>query len=446
MRPRTSTPVVAIACGGTGGHLFPGLAVAGELQKRDCAVTLLVSPKEVDQQALKTKVQSLKSKVPSTAPTSASGRETSDFRLETLDLLSVATLPAVALQGGRYLAFARGFWQSWRAARKLFRARPPHAALAMGGFTSAPPILAARSSGAKTFIHESNAIPGRANRWLARLVDQAFVGFPSAVTRLSVREATVTGTPVRTEFLTAGNASAASARAALGLDPAKPVLLVMGGSQGARGVNELILSALPLLAKGAAHWQWLHLTGPNDFGKVKRAYAAACVNAVVHPFLAEMHLALGAATAAVSRAGASSLAELAAVRVPALLVPYPFAADNHQYHNARAFAETGAAWLLEQKDAQPETVARLLAELMTSDRSREKIQAALARWHAPRAAELVADAILRACAGAGAKTQRRAQSDAPYLTTRRSDGRGSLSADAGARVPGAMEQRELTVT
>jgi len=377
---RATAEFIAIACGGTGGHLFPGLAVAEQLVKRGCAVALLISPKEVDQRAVK----------------NAQG-------------MAVVTLPAVAWQSGSRLACLRGCWQSWRASQKLFRARPPRAALAMGGFTSAPPILAARRLGAKTFLHESNTIPGRANRWLARFVDQAFVGFPSAVSRLRVREATVTGTPVRAGFRwgeateepgreDARLTKVAQCRSALGLDPAKPVMLVMGGSQGASGINEMILSALPILAKRAPHWQWLHLTGSLDADKVKQAYALHNANATVRPFLAEMDLALGAATVAVSRAGASSLAELAAMRLPSLLVPFPFAADNHQFYNARAFAESGAAWLLEQKDAKPEKVASLLVELMENATAREKIQAALASWHAPKAAEQIAEMILSACA------------------------------------------------
>ena len=117
---------------------------------------------------------------------------------------------------------------------------------------------------------------------------------------------------------------------------------------------------------------------------------------MVHPFLAEMDLALGAATVAVSRAGASSLAEFAAMRLPALLVPFPHAADNHQSHNARAFAETGAARLLEQKNATPETVAHDLIELIENAARRDKMQTALARWHSPKAAEQIAEIILPA--------------------------------------------------
>jgi len=364
MNATESQPVrVAIACGGTGGHLFPGLAVAGQLRARGAAVSVLISPKEVDQQAVK----------------SAQGVE-------------VFTLPAVALQRGSRLAFFRGFIQSWSAARKLFRVQRPDAVLAMGGFTAAPPVLAARSLRIKTFLHESNAIPGRANRWLARVVNLAFVGFAEAEGRLAAKEVVVTGTPVRPEFQ---SRDAATSRGALGLEAARPVMLVMGGSQGASGINQMILNALPVLARHAMQWQWLHLTGPQDAEKVRAAYAKLQMKAVVHPFLAQMDLALSAATACVSRAGASSLAELAAVRLPGLLVPFPAAADNHQWHNARAFEQTGAALLLPQKDATPEKVATLLRELMDDTEERAELKTALAGWHAPKAAEQIAERILQ---------------------------------------------------
>ncbi|MGA2786534.1 MAG: undecaprenyldiphospho-muramoylpentapeptide beta-N-acetylglucosaminyltransferase [Verrucomicrobiota bacterium] len=362
--PGANPPFVAIACGGTGGHLFPGLAVAEQLKKRGCAVALLVSPKEVDQEAVK------------------SARD-----------VEIVTLPAVALQNRNYLSFARSFWQSWRASRKLFQSRPPHAVLAMGGFTSAPPILAARKSGALTFLHESNTIPGRANRFLARFVDEAFVGFPDAAGRLRAREVTPTGTPVRPQFQPG---YPGPCRAAFGLEPDRPTVLVMGGSQGASGINEMILSALTLL--DGRDWQWLHLAGAKDFEIVQSAYDRRSLDAVVKPFVAKMDLALGAATVAVSRAGASSLAEIAAMRLPSLLVPFPAAADNHQFHNARAFEAAGAARLLEQKNATPEKLVALLCELVEGQAARAKIQAALAQWHAPRAAEQIAEIMLAAIA------------------------------------------------
>jgi UDP-N-acetylglucosamine--N-acetylmuramyl-(pentapeptide) pyrophosphoryl-undecaprenol N-acetylglucosamine transferase len=360
--PETKSPFVAIACGGTGGHLFPGLAVAGQLQQRGCDVALLISPKDIDQQAVK----------------SANGME-------------IFTLPAVGLQNRNYFSFAGSFVKSLFAARKIFRQRRPDAVLAMGGFTSAPPIWVGKDWGAKTFLHESNTVPGRANRILSRFVDGAFVGFPETAARLKTRKVTATGTPVRPEFQPR---DAAACRAALGLEPDRLTILVVGGSQGARGLNEMILSTLPRLV--GKNWQWLHLTGANDFEKVKAAYAARGIKAVVKPFLAEMDLALGAATAAVSRAGASSLAEIAAMRLPALLVPFPAAADNHQFFNAGAFEKTGAALWLGQKDSTPEKVAAILAGLVEDETARSKMQSALAQWHAPKAAEQIAEIMLAA--------------------------------------------------
>ena len=361
--PAQPKPFIAIACGGTGGHLFPGLAVARQLQERGSDVALLISPKEVDQQAVQPVVG-----------------------------MEIFTLPAVGLQNGNYFSFAKSFWHSFGAAQKLFQRRSPAAVLAMVGFTSAPPVFAAKLSGAKTFLHESNTIPGRANRRLARFVDAAFVGFPEAAARLKTKKTLITGTPVRPQFFQSAIGNRQSAMA-LGLDPNSPIVLVVGGSQGARGLNDLVLSALPLLTQ--KNWQWLHLTGANDFEKVQSAYAKLGLKAVVKPFLAEMDLALGAATAGVSRAGASSLAELAAMRLPALLVPLSTAADNHQFFNALAFEKTGAAKMLEQTSS-PERVAALLAEIVGNGTVRQPMQVALARWHAPSAAGQIAENILSA--------------------------------------------------
>ena len=360
-------PYVAIACGGTGGHLFPGLAVAGELKRRGCDVAVLISPKDVDQQAVKT----------------TTGVE-------------IFTLPVVGLQNKNYLPFIASFARSLFVAWTIFLRRRPDAVLAMGGFTSAPPVLAAKDSAVKTFLHESNTIPGRSNRFLSRFVDAAFIGFPEAVTGLRTKNTIVTGTPVRAQFspeLRVRNFESSS-RKSLGLDLDLPTVLVVGGSQGARGLNDLILSALPLL-KGK-NWQWLHLTGAKDFEIVRSAYARLGLNAVVKPFLAEMDLALGAATACVSRAGASSLAEIAAMPLPSALVPLPTAADNHQFFNAAAFEKTGAAILLDQRNSPPEKVAAVLTGLMTDTVCRARIQNALAQWHAPNAPAEIAEHILAA--------------------------------------------------
>jgi UDP-N-acetylglucosamine--N-acetylmuramyl-(pentapeptide) pyrophosphoryl-undecaprenol N-acetylglucosamine transferase len=405
--PSIHPPRFAIACGGTGGHLFPGLAVARHLVDHGCRVTLMISPKEVDQEAV---------------------REVSD--------MEIVTLPAVGLQRGGEIAFVRGFSKSYRTARKLFTADPPVAALAMGGFTSAAPVLAARRCHARTFLHESNSIPGRANRWLSLVVSQAFVGFPSAAARLRTRNVTITGTPVRPEFHAA---DAAAARAALGLDPERPVLLVMGGSQGARGINDLVLRSLPLISERAPALQWIHFAGTQDADRVREGYAKLGVTAFVQPFFHHMDTALGAATLTISRAGASSLAEIAAMRVPAVLVPYPAAVDNHQFHNARAMEASGAARLLEQKGATPESLANVLWDLIEKPAIRERMQHALAHWDSPDAAERIALAMLEA---ASVSLKPGSPSGPKVLSEESADGRRGESCGAEMRaLPQAGKSR-----
>jgi UDP-N-acetylglucosamine--N-acetylmuramyl-(pentapeptide) pyrophosphoryl-undecaprenol N-acetylglucosamine transferase len=372
MHAASAQPLVAIACGGTGGHLYPGLAIGESLESLGAEVHYLVSNKEVDQNAVRG-----------------------------LPPEQVGTLPAVGLDGRNLWAFARGFTRSLRVVRERFRARPPHAVLAMGGFTSAPPVVAARRHHAARFLHEANSIPGRANRWLAHLVDEAFVYFPGAAERLWHQHIRTVGMPVRPPFLAGFEPE--SCRAALGLQPADPVLLVTGGSQGARALNELMVRTLPGLRLLEPRLQVLHLTGEADYDTVRKGYAAQSVPARVRPFLTEMELALGAATVMVSRAGASSIAETAALRVPALLVPLPSAVDNHQYHNARALVETGAARLLTQDGATPEKVVWELRALLQDGPVREGVRQQLARWHSPEAARTVAEAILGTIVPGGAR-------------------------------------------
>lgn len=363
MQTSDSNPLVAIACGGTGGHLFPGLAVGEELVARGCDVMLLISPKEVDQQAVR----------------EASG-------------LSIVTLPAVGMVRGNLSAFFKGFRASYHEARRIFATRPPQAVLAMGGFTSAPPVLAARKFRAATFLHESNTIPGRANKFLSWFVSQAFVGFPSCAERLRTKDIVATGTPVRPQFM---RDDASAARLALGLQPNRETLLVMGGSQGATAINQLLIRCLAELRRELPDVQFLHLTGPKDFEKVSAAYREAKAIAVVRPFLTEIELALNAATIAVSRSGASSLAEFAALRLPAILIPYPAATDNHQFHNARALVETGAARMLGEQHSNPENLTRMVVELMTNATERRRLSDALGDWHRPNAARDIAEAILK---------------------------------------------------
>jgi len=354
---------IAIACGGTGGHLFPGLAVAEQLLRRTCQVTLMISPKDVDQRAV----------------ASVSG-------------MDILTLPAVGLNRGGCVSFVAGFCKSFRLAWRHFKRRRPDIVLAMGGFISAPAVVAGKCRGAKTFLHEANSIPGRANRWLARWVDGAFVFFPAAADALRAKRSDVCGMPVRSPFFQPQ--APAQARSLLGLKPEAPTLLVMGGSQGATKVNDLFLAAVPLLRQGAPDLQFMHLAGERNLEKVRAGYDALNVQAWVRDFFDDMPAVLAAADAAVSRAGASSLAELAARQLPAVLIPYPAAADNHQFFNARAFAETGAARMIGQQAATPALLANEILTLMRDPSNRTSMRESLAAWNMPGAAARLAETML----------------------------------------------------
>ncbi|MBL9138609.1 MAG: undecaprenyldiphospho-muramoylpentapeptide beta-N-acetylglucosaminyltransferase [Verrucomicrobiales bacterium] len=358
----TPTTRVVIACGGTGGHLYPGMAVAERLYERGAAVTLAISEKEVDQRAVR-----------------------DDARFEIL------TLPAVGFSAGRFIPFAVRVWRSIRQCLDAFREQTPAVVLSMGGFTSAAPVLGARRLGLPVVLHEANAIPGRANRWLARVATRCYVVFPEANQRLSHRDVRVVGMPVRPAFQPA---DAGSCRLALGLRPDRPVLLVMGGSQGAHAINTAMVGAAPRILEVHSDLQILHLTGAADEPKVRGAYAEAGVPAKVRAFLTEMELALGAADAVVSRSGASSLAEFAAMGVPPILIPYPHAADDHQAANARSVEAAGGAVVLRQEEATAGRLAGHVHQLLGDPARREGLRRGLAGWHRPGADDVLAEDIL----------------------------------------------------
>ena len=337
---------VAIACGGTGGHFFPGVAVAHELQESGARVTLVVSEKAVDQQAMAT--------VPD---------------------LPHWRVPAVGFNIRHPLRFLLGLRAAMKCVRRHFESDPPQAVLAMGGFTAAAPIWIGRRMGASTFLHESNAIPGRANRLLARSADEIFVGFEAATQHFRGC-ATVTGTPVRAAFRKQSSTNN------------EPLLLVTGGSQGARAINRLVVDAkltdLPIL----------HICGEHDLDEVKTAYAKCSAQAEIHAFYGDMSSALARASLVISRAGASSLAELAAARVPAILIPLPNAVDDHQRANAHAAGQSGGAIVLEQDEIHPADFSKLVRGLMDDPVRLKKMAKAIRALDAPDSARHIAGRIL----------------------------------------------------
>jgi UDP-N-acetylglucosamine--N-acetylmuramyl-(pentapeptide) pyrophosphoryl-undecaprenol N-acetylglucosamine transferase len=322
-----------IACGGTGGHLFPGIAVAEVLRERGHEVLLFVSEKEIDSLALSTRSQ---------------------FRFERLPTVGLPSIYSPKIFG-----FGRRFIESLSRCRSIYQKFKPQIVLGMGGFTSTAPILAGRLRGISTLVHESNAIPGKANRLAAKMVRAVLLGFKEAAQFFPKTRTEVTGTPIRSELK---RLDRQSARQKLGLQPDVTTMLVMGGSQGASGINQAIIKSLPLLRDAAL--QVIHLSGTRDERQVAESYRRERVPAFVAAFHHHMEEAYSAADFAVARSGAASLAEIAAFELPTILIPFPYAADDHQTRNAEIFSRAGAAFILKESDLTPELFAQKVREMI----------------------------------------------------------------------------------
>lgn len=357
----------AIACGGTGGHLFPGLAVAEVLRGQGHDVLLFVSEKEVDARAL---------------------RAYPDLPSEKLPSIGLPPVFSPAM-----VTFLRRLRESLKKCGRVYDANRPDAVLGMGGFTSIAPLIAAWRRGIPAYLHESNAIPGKANRLAARFCRAVLLGFGECAPHFGRRATRVTGTPIRQE-LTQNVPSRGEARRKLGLASDRTTLLVMGGSQGAAGINALLGKAAPHLA--GADLQVIHLTGQREADAVRGAYESAGVPCVVLPFCDRMQEVYPAADLAVSRAGAASLGELSWFGLPAVLIPYPYAAEDHQRLNAEIYSADGAARVVGEKETTAESLAPLLRSLLESRETLETMASA-ARTLAPReAAERVAAIMTQA--------------------------------------------------
>ena len=350
-------PLVSIACGGTGGHFFPGVAIARELVNRGVRTSLWISSKKIDQQAAQT--------VPD---------------------LECHELTAVGFESFRPWKFLFAMRSAMRSVYSHMLQDCPRAVLGMGGFTTAAPVLQGKKLGALTFLHESNAKAGRANRLLSRWADEVFVGFSQATGYFDVKSTLDVGTPVRQSFRCA---EYHSSRQVLGFEMDKPLILVLGGSQGARGVNNLLMKTMHRLPEV----QVLHLSGANDLDDVHKSYACRKYPSQVHAFLREMPEAMAAATLAVTRAGASSLAELAAAGVPSIMVPLPSSADKHQLANARAVAEIGGGIIVEEKMSSGQ-LGSIISTLLNDKAKLNMMSKNIRKLDRPDAAKEIAARIL----------------------------------------------------
>lgn len=376
---------IVIACGGTGGHVFPGIATGRELQRRGHGVTLWLSGRRNVEQATLRDWD---------GPVFQTGARP----------LGLKSLPAFVAT-------------LWRVSRELRRARP-HVLLAMGCYSSVPPVLACRWLGIPVALHEANAVPGKAVAFLSRFARATALSFAASARELPGRRTVCTGMPVREglvdqpplEGFAPGVADAEAGVPPVGTSklggraasPAAGVfrLLVTGGSLGAHAVNELVCAALMKLREaGGPALRVLHQCGPADEADLRRRYAEAGVDAQAHAFLHGMGRAYASADLVVARAGAATCAELCLCGVPAILIPLPTAVRDHQRLNAEAMVRAGGALLRLQTDLTAETLAADILALAADPARRERMRQALKGLAAPDATGKLAD-LVEQCARA----------------------------------------------
>lgn len=353
---------VVVTGGGTGGHLFPGIALATGMQERipGCQVLFIGTSRHLDQQAL----------------------ARYDFALETIHCLGLKGMGLLhRLRSLLQLPFA-----VLEAAGILRRFRP-QLVFGVGGYVTGPVLVAARLLGIPVCIHEQNSLPGLANRMVSRLADRIFLSIPCAY-RFPGHKTVLVGNPVRREIRAAAAMSTRS-------NSPETHILILGGSQGAHRVNMLVIEAARLVSeKLGGRVRFTHQTGKADLDAVHAGYDQLGVRAEVSDFFTDMAGVYRRADLVVSRAGATTLAELAVMGLPAILLPYPFAADNHQQSNGAYYEQGGAARMVLEKDMDGEKLAREILHLVEEPDMLHQISVRMKGLAKPDAAERIIEECL----------------------------------------------------
>jgi UDP-N-acetylglucosamine--N-acetylmuramyl-(pentapeptide) pyrophosphoryl-undecaprenol N-acetylglucosamine transferase len=354
---------VLIAGGGTGGHLYPGIAVARELLGR-------VAGAEVSFVG------------------TAAGIEA---RVVPREGFALDVIRSSGLKGKSMSARLRGLWllpQSALDAWRVLSRRQPSLVIGVGGYSSGPVVLLAALRRIPTLLMEQNAMPGLTNRLLSRVVDAAAVTYEESLPYFPGR-AFVAGNPVRPEFARLGEAPVRESTA----DDATR-LLVFGGSQGAHAINAAMVEAAPALAASGTRMRITHQTGEQDLAEVRDGYARAGVEAHVEPFLYAMDQEMASADVVVSRAGATTLAEVAAAGRASILIPLPTATDDHQRRNAAALVKADAAVMVEQRALTGASLAAQILALAADPSRRRELASRVRRFARPDAARVIVDRAL----------------------------------------------------
>jgi UDP-N-acetylglucosamine--N-acetylmuramyl-(pentapeptide) pyrophosphoryl-undecaprenol N-acetylglucosamine transferase len=347
-----------VAGGGTGGHVFPGIALAEEVVTRHPSNDVVFVGT----------ARGLEAKVVPQA----------GFPIELID---VKGLKGKGLLGAlvNLLLLPNAFLQSWRILRRW----RPDMVVGVGGYASGPVVLMAWLLRIPTAIQEQNAIAGFTNRVLGRFVKAAFTAFPEAAGNFPGRKVYQLGNPIRRTLME--NFMRPE------VEHATPRLLVFGGSQGAHALNMRVIEALPHLHDLRESLQITHQTGARDREQVEKGYRACGFTPDVREFITDMSSAYAESDLVVCRAGATTLAELTVCKKPALLVPFPAAADNHQVINAKSLVDAGAAVMIEEKDLTGELLAAEIRAILAHPERREKMARAAGRLGSPQAAREIAD-------------------------------------------------------
>jgi len=347
-----------IAGGGTGGHLFPGVAVAEELRARepDAAIAFVGTKRGIEARVL----------------------PDLGWDLKLIEVSGLKTVGALGAIRGLF-RLPKALWQ----ARKVVKAFQPDAVIGVGGYASGPVVLMARLRGIPTAICEQNSIPGLTNKILGRVVRAVFLSFQESARFFKPKKIQLTGNPVRRELVQKLLAAPPPAGE-------RVHVLVSGGSLGAVAVNELAAQALIQLAK-TTPITITHQTGEKDLAATTKRYADAGVTADCRAFIKDMATTYLAADLVIGRAGATTVAELAIAGKPAIFIPYPFAADNHQEINAREMADAGAALMFRQSELTADKLLAALTPLVADAGKRAEMGAKMKALAKPNAAAAVID-------------------------------------------------------
>ncbi|TAD93080.1 MAG: undecaprenyldiphospho-muramoylpentapeptide beta-N-acetylglucosaminyltransferase [Bacteroidetes bacterium] len=356
---------IIIAGGGTGGHIFPAIAVANAIKSvaPNASILFVGAQGKMEME-----------KVPQAG-----------YHIKGL---SIAGFNRSSLVKNIGLPFK--LIKSFLQVRKILRQFKPNAVFGVGGYSSYPVLRMAQASGIDTYLHESNAFAGKSNILLGKKAKKIFVAAAGMETFFAAEKLMVTGNPVRSSIANI-TATAAQGKSEFGLDPNKPVLFVMGGSLGAKSINEAIASNLPALE--AAGVQLLWQTGKPFLAEAKLA-ALGKSNIWVGDFITDMPLAYAAADVVISRSGAMSVAELCMVAKPTIFVPYPFAAEDHQTANAMALVNQQAAMLITNHDAKDKLVSTAL-QLITDVELCKQLSFNIKKMAKPNADVTIAKFILQ---------------------------------------------------